>query len=236
MTLWWMPADRSGPPEQLTTTGSMQSPESWSPDGRTLAFTQMDDPENGSDVYVLPLDGDRTPQALIRTKFSEGSPKFSPDGKWLAYSSNESGRPEVYAMAYPGPGPKIQISIDGGTDPVWRRDGKEFYYRNGDRMMAVDVASGRTLTVSKPKVLWEGRYLAGVGSSCGMAGPTSANYDVTADGERFLMIEDKSGNVECRLLRVVSRWSRELQNANSVTGISRLPRGDLRPFYAFNTR
>jgi len=237
MTLWWMPADRSGPPELLTAIGSMQSPESWSPDGRALAFTQMDDPESGSDIYVLPLDGDRKPYALIRTKFSEGAPKFSPDGKWLAYSSNESGRPEVYAMAYPGPGPKIQISTEGGTDPAWRRDGREFYYRNGERMMEVDVASGRTLTASKPKVLWEGRYLAGVGSSCGMAGPTSANYDVTADGERFLMVEDKSENAECRLLRVVSRWSRELENGNAAAGLSRLSRREyLTPLYAFNAR
>lgn len=207
MTMWSMPADRSGAPELLTSIGSMQSPESWSPDGRTLAFTQMDDPESGSDIYVLRIEGDQKPQALVRTKFSEGSPKFSPDGKWLAYSSNESGRPEVYAMAFPGPGPKIQISTDGGTDPNWRRDGREVYYRNGDLMMAVDVTRGRTLDLSKPKVLWEGRYLAGVGSSCGMAGPTSANYDVTADGERFLMIEDRSENVECKLLRVVSNWS-----------------------------
>jgi serine/threonine-protein kinase len=212
MTMWSMPADRSGPPGLLTNIGSMQSPESWSPDGKTLAFTQMDDPESGSDIYVLTLGGDRQPQPLIRTKFSEGSPKFSPDGKWLAYSSNESGRPEVYAMAYPGPGAKLQVSTDGGTDPLWRRDGRELYYRNGDLMTVVDVVSGPTLTVSKPRVLWEGRYLAGVGSSCGMAGPTSSNFDVSADGERFLMIEDKSQNVECKLLHVVTNWSRHLQS------------------------
>jgi serine/threonine-protein kinase len=219
MTMWSMPADRSSEPELLTDVGSMQSPESWSPDGRALAFTQMDDPESGSDIYVLTLDGNRRPQVLIRTKFSEGSPKFSPDGKWLAYSSNESGRPEVYAMAYPGPGPKIQISTDGGTDPVWRRDLKELFYRNGDRMMSVAVASGRTLDLSKPAALWEGRYLAGVGSSCGMAGPTSANYDVSADGKRFLMIEDKSEAAECKLLRVVSNWSSALKNPNTPAAV-----------------
>jgi dipeptidyl aminopeptidase/acylaminoacyl peptidase len=217
MAMWWMPADRSSAPDLLTDIGTMQSPETWSPDGKALAFTQMDNPESGSDIYILPMDGDRKPRALVRTKFSEGSPKFSPDGKRLAYSSNESGRPEVYAMAYPGPGAKIQISTDGGTDPVWRRDGRELYYRNGDRMMVVDVVGGNTL-VSKPRVLWEGKYLAGVGSSCGMAGPTSSNYDVTADGQRFLMIKDTSAAAECKLLRIVSNWSNDLQKSMSLTG------------------
>jgi len=214
MTMWWMPADRSGTPELLTNIGSMQSPESWSPDGATLAFTQMDDPEIGSDIYTLSL-GDRTPRVLVRTKFSEGSPKFSPDGKWLAYSSNESGRPEVYAMTFPGPGPTIQLSTDGGTDPVWRRDGRELYYRNGEQMMAVAVSGSAPTSFARPAALWEARYLAGVGSSCGMSGPTSANYDVAADGERFLMIEDKAEVLECKLLHVVTNWSRSLLRQTS---------------------
>jgi serine/threonine-protein kinase len=209
MTMWWMPVDRSAAPELLTDVGSMQSPESWSPDGRTLAFTQMDNPESGSDIYTLSLRDNRAIRALIRTKFSEGSPKFSPDGKWLAYSSNESGRPEVYAMQFPGPGSTVQLSTNGGTDPVWRHDGRELYYRDGNQMMAVSVTAGRT-TFAKPIALWQGHYLAGVGSSCGMSGPTSANYDVSADGRRFLMIEDTSDVLECKVLHVVSNWSRQL--------------------------
>jgi hypothetical protein len=77
-------------------------------------------------------------------------------------------------------------------------------------MMAVAVSGGAATPFSTPTVLWEAHYLAGVGSSCGMSGPTSANYDVTADGERFLMIEDKSEARECKLLHVVTNWSREL--------------------------
>jgi serine/threonine protein kinase/Tol biopolymer transport system component len=213
MTMWAMPADRSRPASLLTDIGTMQSPESWSPDGRVLAFTQMDKPESGSDVYALPTGGDRKPFPVLATKFSEGSPKFSPDGRWLAYASDESGQPEIYAIAYPGPGPKIQISTKGGTDPVWRRDGRELFYRNGRQMLAVDIRLGRTLQVSKPVVLWEGSYLAGVGSSCGMPGPTSANYDVTADGQRFLMIVDTGETAECRSLQVVSNWARTVRPA-----------------------
>jgi serine/threonine protein kinase len=215
MTMWWMPADRSGQPEQLTNIGSMQSPESWSPDGKTLAFTQMDDPQSGSDIYTLTLDGDKKPHALVRTKFSEGSPKFSPNGAWLAYSTNESGQPEVWAMAYPA-GKHVPISTNGGTDPLWRHDGRQLYYRLGDQMMAVDISYSPTLTASKPRVLWKGHYLAGAGSSCGMPGPTSANYDVTPDGERFLMIEDASPNAECERLRLVSNWSLELKNPGAI--------------------
>jgi serine/threonine-protein kinase len=215
MTMWWMPADQSGPAQLLTNIGSMQSPESWSPDGKTLAFTQMDDPQSGSDIYMLPLDGDRKPHVFFRTQFSEGSPKFSPNGKWVAYSSNESGQPEIYVRAYPT-GEKIPISNNGGTDPLWRHDGRQLYYRLGDLMMVVDVSYGRSLEVSKPKVLWRGNYLAGAGSSCGMAGPTSANYDVTPDGERFLMIQDASPTAECERLRVVSNWSLELRNPGAI--------------------
>jgi dipeptidyl aminopeptidase/acylaminoacyl peptidase len=215
MTMWWMPADKGAAPERLTNIGSMQSPESWSPDGKTLVFTQMDDPESGSDIYVLPLDGDGKPRAFLQTKFSEGSPKFSPNGAWLAYSSNEGGQPEVFAKAYPG-GQTVPISTGGGTDPLWRHDGRQLYYRLGDLMMVVDISYGSSLTVSKPRVLWRGNYGAGAGSSCGMPGPTSANYDVTPDGERFLMIEDASPAAECERLRVVSNWSLELKNPGAI--------------------
>ena len=83
-------------------------------------------------------------------------------------------------------------------------------------MMVVDISYGPTLKASKPRVLWRGHYLAGAGSSCGMAGPTSANYDVTPDGERFLMIEDASPTAECERLRVVSNWSLELKNPGAI--------------------
>jgi Tol biopolymer transport system component len=218
MTMWTMPVDRSRPPVLLTDIGGMQSPESWSPDGKTLVFTQMDKPEQGSDIYALPLDRDRQPVAVVQTKFSEGSPKLSPDGRWLAYASDESSRPEVYVIAFPGPGPKVQISTLGGTDPVWRRDGTELYYRSGDQMMVVEITARDTITASKPKVLWKGKYLAGAGSSCGMSGPTSSNYDVTPDGQRFIMIKDASENLECSALRVVSNWSRGLKPPGARSG------------------
>jgi serine/threonine protein kinase/Tol biopolymer transport system component len=210
-TMWSMPADRSGQEERLTTVGVYQSPASWTPDGKTVAFTQVDVAETGPDVYVLSLDGDRKPVALARSKFAEGSPNFSADGRWVAYSSNESGRPEIYAQPWPGPGPKIQISAEGGTDPIWSKRSGELFYRNGDKMMAVAVDTRQRLTVSKPQVLWQGHYSHGMSSSCGAPGPTSTNYDVTADGKRFLMIQDKDQDVAGRQLTVVLNWGEELK-------------------------
>jgi eukaryotic-like serine/threonine-protein kinase len=209
-TMWSMPADRSGQEERLTTIGAMQSAASWAPDGKAMAFTQVN-LDTGPDVYVLPLSGDRTPVPVARGRFAEGSPKFSPDGRWLAYSSTESGRPEVFAQPWPGPGPKIQISTDGGTDPLWARQSGELFYRNGDKMMVSSVSLGQKLIASKPQLLWQGHYSLGMSSSCGVPGPTSANFDVTADGKRFLMIQDKDQDVAGRQLTVVLNWAEELK-------------------------
>lgn len=208
-TMWWMPADRSGPEERLTTVGKMQSPASWSPGARTLAFTQVD-PKTGPDVYVVEM-ADRLPRPIVQSRFAEGSPKFSPDGRWIAYTSNESGRNEIYVQPYPGPGPKLQISNAGGADTVWNPSGGELFYRNGDKMMVVAVKTSPTLTASPPKVLWEGHYSHGTSSSCGPPGPTSSNYDVTPDGKRFLMIRDRDQDANPNAIRVVLRWSQELE-------------------------
>jgi Tol biopolymer transport system component len=206
-SMWWMPEDRSGPEERLTTIGSMQSASSWSPDGRVVAFTQID-LDTGPDVWVLPI-GERKPRPFAQTKFAEGSPKFSPDGWWIAYVSNESGRNEIYVQAYPGPGPKIQVSAEGGTDPVWKGKGGELYYRNGDYMMAVAVSTHGVFKASKSRALWQGRYAHGMSSACGAAGTTSSNYDVTSDGQRFLMIKEDETAPD--RIHVALNWTEELK-------------------------
>ena len=212
MSLWWMPADRSTADERLLPTdGQYQNPESWSPDGRTLLFTQRSQAA-GADIYSWSIDRDRQPRPLVQTKFDEGSPKFSPDGKWVAYCSNESGQKEVYVTPYPGPGAKIQVSNGGGSDPVWRRKGGELYYRAGDNMVVVTVKlQPMKLTLSKPRVLWSENFSHGVSSMCGLAGATSTNYDVTADGERFVMIQEKIQEAVAQQVNVVLGWRDELK-------------------------
>lgn len=210
MTLWWMRSDRSGSAERLDPAGTRQSPVSFSPDGQFLAFDQKDS-ETRDDAWVLPLLGERTPTPVAHTRFGEGSMKFSPDGRWVAYASDESGKPEVYVQAFPGPGLRVQVSNDGGTDPVWRRSGGELFYRSGDRMMAVSVATSPLFKASAPKQLWERSYSRGTGASCGMPGVSSSNYDVTADGQRFLMVQDEDQSAASKTIVVVLNWSEHLK-------------------------
>jgi serine/threonine-protein kinase len=213
-----MPADRSHASEELTGTGVAQSAESWSPDGHAVAYTAtMNEP--GTHIMVASLEGDHQSHAFADFKAPAGSPKFSPDGKWLAYCSNESGKPQVYVQAYPGPGAKIQVSSEGGTDPVWKRTGGELFYRDGDKMMAVTAATAPNFTAGRPQMLWQGHYSHGMSASCGPPGATSSNYDVTADGKRFLMIKDEAPDKALsRQIVVVLGWAAELQRMEKSKG------------------
>ncbi|RPJ58110.1 MAG: serine/threonine-protein kinase [Acidobacteria bacterium] len=211
MSMWWMPADRSGPEERLTSIGQRQSVVSFSPDMRYVAYNQMDVAGGASDVWMLPLHGDRKPRPFVKSRFNEASARFSPDGKWVAYCTNESRQNEVFVQPWPGPGPKIKVSSEGGTDPIWRRDGKELFYRNGDKMMAVAVSTAPTFRASKPQVLWEGHYSHGMGSSCGPPGTTEASYDVSADGQRFLMVRDLDQDSISTQIVVVVNFAEELK-------------------------
>ena len=113
--------------------------QSWSPDGQVLAFHEGH-PVRVRDIWVFRL-SDRTVEPFLQTPFAEGGAKFSPDGGWLAYVSNESGRPEVYVQPYPGPGGKWLISIEGGAEPIWNHNGRELFYRSGNRMMVVKTTT-----------------------------------------------------------------------------------------------
>ena len=152
--LYWIAADGSGEAELLLERERRQFPTSWSPDGQVLAFSETSVLGRGLDTLFLPRDGE--PEDLIVTSFDERSARFSPDGRWLAYYSTESGPRQVYGRPYPGPGGRQLVSIEGGDQPVWSRDGRELFFRNGDRLMVVDVEAGSTFSVGTPHVLFEG--------------------------------------------------------------------------------
>jgi eukaryotic-like serine/threonine-protein kinase len=199
--LFWQPADGSGAAEGLTRErlSNNDVPSSWSPDGQAMAIVE----QSGTlSVWILPLQN-RKPQLFDRGPANETAPRFSPDGHWIAYSSLESGRYEIYARPYPGPGGKWQISTEGGTEPVWNPRGRELFYRIGNKMIAVDVATQPSFSPGKPRVLFEGAYV-----------PTPRslpNYDVTPDGQRFLMLKATEQAQAPTQISVVLNWFEELK-------------------------
>ncbi|PYV69923.1 MAG: hypothetical protein DMG97_20590 [Acidobacteria bacterium] len=179
------PVDGSGAEEQV---GSREIatlfPQSWSPDGRVLTLSGLQPSTRSWDIWLLSHEGKASP--FLQTRFTEGSGILSPDGRWLAYVSNESGMYQVYVQAFPGPGGKWQVSTDGGTEPVWARNGRELFYHSGHKMMTVEVTSGPAFTAGNPKTLFESEYQS---PSTGVF--SGQNYDVTPDGQRFIMVRGK---------------------------------------------
>jgi len=208
--IFWQLADGSGGLERLTTSEYLQAPSSWSPDGQLLAFHEIN-PNTQRDIWVLRM-GDssqgpgqvRKAQPFLRTRFDEAGPRFSPDGHWLAYTSNESGRYEIYVQPYPGPGGKWQISTEGGTEPVWNPNGRELFYRSGNKMMAVDVTTQPGFAAGTPRMLFEGQY--------DPAPFPLANYDVSRDGQSFLMLKpSEQAQSAPTQINVVLNWFEELK-------------------------
>jgi serine/threonine-protein kinase len=192
--LFWRAMDGSDGEERLTTSEYLQGPMSASP-GNIVFF------EGGRDIWVLPLDT-RTPVPFLQTPVFETAARFSPDGRWLAYVSFDSGVGEVYVRPFPGPGGRLQISNGGGTEPVWSRNGRELYYRDGNRMMSVALTAEPALIAERPRLLFEGSYLR---SDTGGAG-----YDVAADG-RFLMVQPLEPEHAVTAINVVLNWSDDLR-------------------------
>ena len=149
--------DGSGRSRTIAGTTSGDFPSTVSPDGTTLA-TARRTAEGLVDIYVLSLAGDPAPRALVTGPAFEGGPQFSPDGRWLAYVSNESGQFQVYLRRYPGPEGRWPVSTGGGTSPLWNHTGNELFYRNGNKMMAVSVATTPDLKLATPRVIFEGPY------------------------------------------------------------------------------
>jgi len=151
---------------------------SWSADGRFILY-RITSPQTGNDLFVLPLSGDRKPVPFLQTKFIENAGQFSPDGRWVAYESDESGRIEVYVVPFPGPGGKWQVSTGGGRYPKWPHDGTELFYLAPDNTLMAAAVNGKgaSFEVGAIKPLFETPTFIGFGNP----------YDVTADGQRFLV-------------------------------------------------
>ena len=199
-----VPADGSGEPERLTTSEIEmgQLPSSWSPDG-VLAY-QEGPSSRSQDIWVLSPEGEGKAEPFVVTEFSESHPMFSPDGRWIAFTSNRSGRNEVYVKPYPGEGGIVPISTEGGNQPLWARDGEELFYRNGNQMMVVSVQTQPTFKPETPRLLFEGSYNYSYAN-------LTANYDVTPDGQRFVMIKESEEELTATSINVVQNWFEELK-------------------------
>ena len=192
-------ADGSGSAERLTTTRSTQMASSWSPDGSVLTFSEP----TTSNTWILQLDEDREPQRLdINGSF----PVFSPDGQFLVYSTPEKGGWSIYVSLYAQPEIRWLVSgKEGGRNPVWSPDGTELFYLSGEKMMVVAVQTEPTFSHSRPRVLFQGFYVTSTIT------PGYRYYDISPDGQRFLMIKESSGEDSATQINVVLNWFEELK-------------------------
>jgi Tol biopolymer transport system component len=199
-SLFWQWADGSGGLEPLTSSEYPMLANCWSSDGQRLAFSELN-PDTGWDIWVLRI-SDHQVRPFLNSRSNETAAQFSPDGQWLAYSSDESGRNEIYVRPYPGPGGQWQLSTGGGTEPLWNRNGREVFYRSGNALMAVDITTQSGFTHGTPGKLFEGEYVKGI----------SHAYDVSPDGQRFLMIKaTEQAQAAPTQINVVLNWFEELK-------------------------
>ena len=173
----------AGDPSILATRAGTQFASDWLRDGSALLVTE-ETSSNQHDILVQPADGS-APWPYAATSADETAARVSPDGRWVAYTSDESGRSEVYLDSYPRPGRRVSITSNGGAHPVWRGDGRELYYWNDGRLVAVrlDAVRGEAApAVGAPIVLFRASYYIG----------PNTMYDVSPDGERFVIIQSRA--------------------------------------------
>jgi len=200
-------SDRQGPPDiyVMPAAGSpgvekpllekpgYQQPDDVSRDGRLVVFSEA---WPNRDIWLMPLDGGGQPVPWASTRFTESSPRFSPDGRWIAYESDESGETEIFVAQTEGGGGRKRISPTGGRQPRWRADGRELYYIGpGDLIMAAQVTPGARMEAGAPVALFRAQGVA--------------NYDVAADGSRFLVGTPTDPDRESQI-HVIVNWTAAL--------------------------
>jgi serine/threonine-protein kinase len=204
-----MNADGSAPPESLL---ALENLSTWhglfTPDGHSLLVRTVGGP-GLRDIRLKRLDSAGPLVSLLESPANEVSPSVSPDGKWLAYNSNESGRPEIYVRSFPGMGSRSQLSIEGGTEPMWSPRGNELFYRNGEKFIAAEVRTSPTFEVIRRTTLFTSREY-------GDPDGTYQDYDVSPDGRSFVMVRNLSNLSQ---LLVTLNLFRNLDAAS--TGVAR---------------
>ena len=196
-------ADGTGTEERLTTKdGVNQTPQSVSVDGKWALFSENGG-KTGGDLWKVNLGGEHAVQPLLVSPANEGSGVVSTGGGWMAFTADDSGRNEVYVRPFPGPGPRVPISRDGGTEPLWSRDDRNLYFVNGHKFMTVDVTLSPSFTASVPRQLHQAPF---------MLSPNGAtSYGLSLDGRRFLRLEPVKPDPPATRIDVVLNWREELR-------------------------
>ena len=188
---WVTSSDGSSQPRQLTKLGGHVHVDSWSPDGRLLTLhhhlpdaTAPTTARESRSILTLAMDrADAKPEVYLQAKVTAEGANLSRDGQYVSYLSQESGQREIYIRPYPGPGGQVPVSVGGGQEPVWSKNGDLFYRSlNGQRMFAVPVTTAPTLKVGNSVELFQGSYYVAA------SGSPRPQYDVTYDGQRLLML------------------------------------------------
>jgi len=225
--LYWQASDGTGSAERLTTNTFAQFPTSISADGTRVLLFAASAPQSRRAISTLRLPvssagreaGRLQPEPLLQSSADQQNGEISPDGCWIAYQSNESGRPEIYVRPFPTVDTeRFLISPSGGTRPAWARNGRELFYLDGEgRLTSVPVQStATTFRPGAPTRILDTRYYAGFSRR----GQELRGYDVSRDGQRFLMIKDEAGAGETVLsasMVVVVNWHTELKAQVPVT-------------------
>jgi serine/threonine protein kinase/Tol biopolymer transport system component len=188
-SIYWDRADGSGEEQPLTPETILNAyPASWTPDGKVLAFQRLSAKDGGCcEIWTVTVDEAGKPGEPHQLPgVARGfAPAFSPDGHWMAYTSPESGLPQIFVVPFPGPGGKWQVSTGGGFDSRWSKSGHELFYMNGRALIAVPYSVEKgTFQPGKPEELFSDRFE--------MRAPLSS-YDVTADGQHFVMLQLTGG-------------------------------------------
>jgi len=196
-------ADGTGTAEKLLTSevheGHFKS-YGWSPDGMRMIFDYGSPP--ALDIGVLTMGGDETWEPLLHSEANEAAPALSPDGQWIAYSSDQTGRCEVYVQRFPDLGDRRPISTNGGAAAIWSPDGHTLFYREGTRMMSVSINYEPRFSAGTPELVFDGLP----GAAC-----FARNYDISADGQRFLVVKPADSTEASIKLIIVFNWIEELK-------------------------
>ncbi len=206
--IFWKPSDGSGEREELSHGEYPRYPDSFSPDGKSMAFVEIH-PSRRRDIWLMPLVGDRQVRPLLTTDADEWGARFSPDGHWLAYVSNETGRDEIFIRPIDSTGGRKRLSSEGGVGPMWSPDGRELFFTRGDNL-AVVALDGQLNPVGRDRVLFTVPRFEDL-----QFDPETHDVDIMPDGEHFVFGLGTQSSSATRY-NVVLNWFEELKRKRST--------------------